>query len=157
MNENADPVEVIKALNKQPMRTWNSGGWFTYHCELDKIRGWWVMTYWSSDGAALRLKVRVPTLEVDFDCHYVCEVRLKRDEDFQEVAKGLTLDLLSIDLCLDEAETVNAWAVQVYTSFPAGWRSEFWQYGKTICGHSSLRPFGANLYRAVRRRTEYVT
>ena len=83
MDENADPLEVIKELNKKPFMPLD-----TEQFELDTIPGWLVFTHWlpESVGGVIRLKLQHTCRG---DCNpFVCEFRSNQCEDFQQLARG---------------------------------------------------------------------
>lgn len=51
--------------------------------EVDKIPGYWVLTWWLPDDITLRLKVRHTSSEEPDDC--IAEIQLRPDEEFQAI------------------------------------------------------------------------
>lgn len=89
--------------------------------ELDKIKGWWTMTYWPRDQEGLVLRLKLQHTCSEDPNNFVCEIRFKPCEEFQQLAKG---DLASYSV--DYPERDKQAAKEIYFSFPAGWRIQFW-------------------------------
>ena len=125
-----DPLDIIEELNRQPFRTWSPHGYYIDRYTLDKTPDCWMVTHHPSGhyGAVLRLKVRLAWLEEpDW---FVCEARLNPCDPFQEIRQGRDLWYFAIA----DPPDYPGLARDMYFSFPAQWRPEFWQMARRVAG-----------------------
>jgi len=111
--------------------------------EIDKIRGWWIVTCWLEEDVTLRLKVQHTYTEDPDRC--VAEVRLRASEEFQSIYEFWT----SVYELTHPSEFLGVW-----DDLPQIWSREFRTMAQVWGRLTEIAEFGPSVAERYAREPE---